>query len=371
MLRDDINQLDVVSIKDFSSFVNNVKKFETKEIPVPAEPKSESNHFIEHNERQIDSRSSAAILILQGHEKKYNMSKKKEILENQFDLFAGGIEDNNLEKSITENLDSLVNNDNPFHPFNDIKTKKEENEFVITFFDENKTYGVSEITLKMPIVDDKKEHVAILMDNLETKEAIQDSQFDELCQKVGSVLSKTVEAIKAEGKPTYQIHSMLEGDFVSVLSEIKEEYNEEYGKNSFQHLDSVYKFDDIDSEEYKKQDYMSFKFSDKLMKKVNERYSDQRDCEEPNMKVQKNAVDFPVSDTRYNGSNDMNPVVIIREPWMIKNAFSAAMHTNFIEYLKEERDINQLHEAVERPSIKRPYRPSEDLEQKTSMGMSL
>lgn len=355
----------VLSIDNLNNFVSNAEFIPTAD---ETQKNNKPTTTMEYEGKEI-SLDSAAAVLLQGDKKRYNRLRdsKRDFMESQVDMFAQQDAQSLFDKD-SKGLDELEatpsivesnNDNNPFGVFSKIDSTKVSDKVRLTFVDEEKTFGTESFTIDLPIVDDNKTLVAMTVDDVKPTSEISDEQFDKAFLEVSKVMETTIDAITRETKPTYSVYALPEFEMTEFLDEVAEEYGE---KNV--------KYAESNFEEGK--EFITFKFSDKLMKDVDSRYSNQHDSEFPNKDVPKYGVKMLTSDVSYNGVSDENPTVIIREPWMIKNTFNASMHANLIDVIEDKLEINELHTKVERGDIKHPERPlTEELKKKETMGLSL
>ena len=356
-------KLDVVSVKDIKDFVANADALSITQKKPEAENEvatPDDTATIEHKGKHISLDSAAGVLLSAGKTRSYSRSsqERQKFLESQMDMFA--MTDEELDTSFENAKEDLIEKrDNPFGVFNSISSEKTEDALTLTFHDDDKTFGTDAFSVSLPLVDDKKTLVAVTVDDVRPQSEISDENFENAIKEVSTAIAHTVNAIKAEGKPTYNVYAAPEFEFTQFFDEVEEEY----GEKSFRYAES-----DVEAGK----PYVSFRFADKLMKDVDARYANQKDSEFPDNSMPKYGVKLIASDVSYNGVSDQNPTVIVRQPWMMDNTFNASMHANLIDVIEDKMEVAELHTKQERSGIAKPVRPlTEELEKKESMGLSL
>ena len=288
--------------------------------------------------------------------------RKKAVSEDQLDIFGFDDFTKEIVKSndLTED-EEIKSRGEAYSSFSKGEVRKvpNKNQILINLFDNNENHETDMVRIKLPIVSDRHNLVALTVDDISFDKEISEKEYNEIILNVYDIFNDVGNSLEKEGKVSYTVHGQLENDYLDSMEELSNELTEmlnekkpslKYSENSYDQ-ESVYS-EDIESEKIKILP-LKIALSEKAAKGLTKNYGDNLSCEEVDNKNPKLGMELIGVERREQGEKQFDSVIIYPQPWMAKNSFQSALLTRINDLIEEKIDVKEFTKTLDTPKIKK------------------
>lgn len=313
------------------------------------------------NKMKEDLNTKGIDLVEKGIIKK-RRGRKKRISEDQLDFLGyddftsellkdNNKEDNELEKSRGEAYE--------FFSKGEVRKVPNKNQILVNLFDENKEHESRMVTVRLPILSEKHNLVALTVDDISFDKEVSEKEYNETILNIHDIFKDVNNCLVKEGKVNYTVNAQLENDYLDAMEELSNELTEElnekkpslkYSENSYDQ-DTLYS-EDVDSEKVKILP-LKLVLSEKASKGLTKNYGDNLSCENVDDKNPRTGMELVSVERRELGEKTFDSVVIYPQPWMAKNTFQSAFLMRLNDLIEEKIDVKEFTKTLDTPKIKK------------------
>lgn len=289
--------------------------------------------------------------------------RKKRVSEDQFDFF--GFDDFTSEVLKDSNNNEVEKKEKSrgeayeFFSKGEVRKVPNKNQILVNFFDDNKDHEARMITVRLPILSEQHNLVALTVDDISFNNDISEKEYNETILNIYDIFKDVNSCLVKEGKVNYTVNGQLENDYLDSMEELSntltEELNEKkpslkYSENSYDQ-DTLYS-EDVDGEKVKILP-LKLVLSERASKGLTKNYGDNLSCDNIDKKNPKFGLELISIERRELGEKMFDSVVIYPQPWMAKNTFQAAFLTKINDLIEEKIDVKDFTKTLDTPKIKK------------------